>query len=702
MMASSLRAAVLAAALAASPALKLERAEAKVSPVEKVIELLKTLQAETEEQGKKEAGQYDKYACFCKEQADEKLYQIEKSEKKMAKLNTKITELDDELSVLNEDISTLQGEIEEHDKQIQDAADARAKEHELYKVEDADISGAIKAMQGAISALKDSKGAMSGAKVDLVQIQSVAMQVLAAATHVSAVSQSQLSKVVDLSQQKPASYEYRSNDIIATLEDLLDIFLKNKKDADKEEFDARAAFEKKDGNLKNVRKFAEKEKGEKEQVSDDKSAEKSANSQDLAEETKDKTSDEAFMKVLTEECEAKAHQWDQRSSTRADEIKAMAGAMEALTKSVAPSFGANKKLALVQRKAVPAVAAVEKVAKPVSFLQTSGAAASKVPVEKATKLLVASAGRIGSSALAMLAVRIEASEDHFVKVRSLIRDLLTRLQEDADAEADQKSFCDKAMSENIDSRDKASAEIESLTAEQSRDQTEKKTLTEEVAELANAVASLRKGLKEATDLRNEESAENERTVATAKEGKAGTELAMKLLNDFYAKAGGAFLQTSYTPPNAGRDGETFGDKAPEVFDDEYSGQQTKSKGIVGLLEVILSDFDRTIEKTTSDEAAAQEEFEAFESDTDKDVAAKSESKGSKEDRITEVEDELTAGADSLKEQNALLKTAEETLAELKTQCVDGTESYADRCAKREKEIASLKEAMQILIDWQGF
>merc|ERR1711957_520011 len=185
-------------------------------------------------------------------------------------------------------------------------------------------------------------------------------------------------------------------------------------------------------------------------------------------------------------------------------------------------------------------------------------------------------------------------------------------------------------------------------------------------------------------------------------GKAGVELALKLLNDFYKKAGGDFLQTSYVPPNADRSGQTFGDQAPEVFGSEYEGKQTASKGIVGLLEVILSDFDRTVSKTTEDEGFAQEEFEAYEDDTKKDVSAKSESKDSKEDRITEVEDELTKGADSLKEQNALLKTAEDTLAELKTQCVDGEESYAERVAKREKEIAALKEALQILIDWQGF
>ena len=295
---------VLVSLVASVNALDVSRMRATVSPVEKVIDLLKQLQAETEEQGKKEAGQYDKFACFCKEQADDKLYKIEKSTKKQGQLTEQIDELDGEINELNEDIKKLQREIQKQEDSINGAADARAAEHDAYKVEDADISGAIASMQGAIKALKDSKSSMNGAKVDFVQIKAVAGQVLAVVAKSSSLSPeaAMLQRVVSLSQQEPASYEYRSNDIITTLEDLLDIFLKNKKDADVEEFEARAAWEKKDLNMKNIKKFAEKEKEEQEKVSEDKSAEKSTAQDDLDEETKDKSADEAFLKVLTGEC----------------------------------------------------------------------------------------------------------------------------------------------------------------------------------------------------------------------------------------------------------------------------------------------------------------------------------------------------------------------------------------------------------------
>ena len=61
----------------------------------------------------------------------------------------------------------------------------------------------------------------------------------------------------------------------------------------------------------------------------------------------------------------------------------------------------------------------------------------------------------------------------------------------------------------------------------------------------------------------------------------------KTHKDFYAAAGGASL-AQYTPPGAGRDGKNLADLAPDSPDGEYKGNQEKSKGIIGMLEVVES------------------------------------------------------------------------------------------------------------------
>merc|ERR1712066_786581 len=103
----------------------------------------------------------------------------------------------------------------------------------------------------------------------------------------------------------------------------------------------------------------------------------------------------------------------------------------------------------------------------------------------------------------------------------------------------------------------------------------------------------------------------------ADEGSAAVKLALSILKDFYENA---FVQVNkYVPPNSDREGNTVGDLAPEVFDDKYHGAKSEATGIVGILEVIQSDFDRTIAKTKKDEKASQDAFDTFEKDTKSDV-----------------------------------------------------------------------------------
>merc|ERR1719230_154670 len=109
------------------------------------------------------------------------------------------------------------------------------------------------------------------------------------------------------------------------------------------------------------------------------------------------------------------------------------------------------------------------------------------------------------------------------------------------------------------------------------------------------------------------------------------ELALSILKEFYEGAAEALLQ-KYVPPNSDREGNTVGDLAPEVFDTKYKGAQAEGGGIIGILEVILSDFERTIAVTTEEEQMAQQDFEEFEADTKADIELKEKDIKEKEDR----------------------------------------------------------------------
>jgi chromosome segregation ATPase len=292
------------------------------------------------------------------------------------------------------------------------------------------------------------------------------------------------------------------------------------------------------------------------------------------------------------------------------------------------------------------------------------------------------------------------TEDHFVKVRGLIKDLIAKLRSDALAEESQKNFCDGAMSKNIKKRDAANAQIEKANAAVTSLTARKNALEDEIATLESQIAELKKGLLEATELRNEDKAKNIRTMEMAQAGADSVELALSILREFYDKS---FLQThKYAPAGGNRDGRTVQDLAPDTgFDSKYNGAKEESKGIVGLLEIILTDFERTKVQAKADEEESLAAFESMEKDTNGDSDEKNE-------RIKMAENELKDAEASILEQTtefnngqSLLDGALEELASLEAMCVKGEETYEERVQKRKQEIQALKDALEILENWQS-
>merc|ERR1711897_118716 len=115
----------------------------------------------------------------------------------------------------------------------------------------------------------------------------------------------------------------------------------------------------------------------------------------------------------------------------------------------------------------------------------------------------------------------------------------------------------------------------------------------------------------ATKFREAEHAENTQTIEDAKEAQTAVAQALTVLKEFYAKAGEATALVQQQPT------------APEIFDSPYKGLQGENGGVIGMLEVIESDFARLEADTTAAEAAAQKEYDTFMTESKVDKAAKS-------------------------------------------------------------------------------
>jgi len=682
---------------------QLQWQEAGKTPVQQVIKLLGDLSAQIQKEGKKEAAEYDKFACFCKEQADNKQYAIEKSDAKIKELTATIEKLDAEINELNGEIEELGKRIDELDGEITEETDTRKADHEKYLAKDEEMTGAITAIQEAIKALKDSKKELKNSKLDLNRLRSSVAKRL---------SEAQLHMVATLAAGEaqpgqPAASKYQSNDIIQTLMQLEDDFKAQKKDLDTVEFEAKAGSEKKVLALSNEKKFKEEDKAEKQEIVGKKSEEKATAEGDKTAEEEDRDADTDFREELTEQCQDQAAQWDQRSQTRTAELTAISEATEMLKKGN-ENYDANKQLAGLQKKGkvalrahhdVPAAAA-STVKKAVSFLQlrASNSELQAAAVGRAVQLLDKAASALKSTVLATVAAQASMQDDQFAKVKELINDLIKKLEDQATAEADAKTYCDEELAKALSSRDEQALGTEEQTTIISEKGAEIKQLTSEVAVLSQEVADLNKALNEATELRTEEKASNEKTLEDAKAGKTAVDEAISILTAFYDSAAMLQKQKAAGPD---REGNTVDDLAPKLsYEGDYKGKQDQSKGVIGLLETISSDFERTITNVEEAESSAASEYEKFESETKESSSTKEGDIEQKKKDMTAAEEAVVEAKDALASAKGLHEAALKELEKLQAMCIEGENSFAERKKQREQEIEALKGALKILEDWK--
>merc|ERR1719263_659501 len=137
-------------------------------------------------------------------------------------------------------------------------------------------------------------------------------------------------------------------------------------------------------------------------------------------------------------------------------------------------------------------------------------------------------------------------------------------------------------------------------------------------------------------------------------------------------------------------------EVPEIFDEPYKGMGSENGGVVGMVEVIQSDFARLESETTAAEEEGQKEYDDFMGDSSTDKAQKAtdiEMKASKKTSLEQTMEEKQQDLDGTQKE---LGAAMEYFEKLKPSCMEAGESFEDRVARRKEEVESLQEALKIL------
>merc|ERR1719261_996396 len=375
---------------------------------------------------------------------------------------------------------------------------------------------------------------------------------------------------------------------------------------------------------------------------------------DLDVTSKDLAEDTTSLADLHQECMTGAEDFEAETKSRGEELKALATAKKVIKETTSGaadlSYGA-------------------------SFLQVSMNSKTDLANFEAVRFVRDLAHKHKSTALAQLATRMAAAmrsshrsgDNPFAKVEGLIQDMIERLEAEAEADATEKAFCDKEMHETETKKADKEETIAKLTTSIDSMTAKSNQLKAQVAELQKQLAALAQAQAEMDKLRAEEKATFDTNSAEIKKGVEGVKLALKILNEYYAKEG-----------------------------KDHGAAEGAGAGIIGLLEVCESDFSKGLAEMVANEESAVKDYdrttkenEITKATKDQDVKYKTkEFKGLDKETA-----EATADRAGVQEE---LDAVNEYYAGLKERCIAKAETYDERVKRRNAEIAGLKQALEIL------
>jgi len=626
-----------------------------------------------------EAVKFSAFSQWCTDTKRTKGDEIAAGNQKIEELNAFIDLKAVEIKKLTDRILELEEDVGRWKADQKAATDVRTKEETDYTATLTDYSESIDAIAGAIGVLKKQAYNRNQAELvqALVQVRSrrlVPRPAKKTLTSFLQLMQPDVEAMPDdrLSYKAPEAYgyEFQSGGVIDMLEKLADEFHTKKADLIKEEMKAKNAYNMIMQVLTDNIENADHEIKKKTLLRAETQQAKAEAEGELAETTKERDEDQAYLDETTALCQQKTDDFESRQKLRAEELETLKKAIEIISSGEVAGAGDKYLPTLLQTNSK-------------SLAQTQNKQQNPLQL-KIAAFLAERAQMSGSRVLSEVSQQVTANP--FKKVKKLIKDLIVQLMEEATAEVEHKGWCDTELTTNKQTRDAKTADVASLTAEIEDLTATIAELTQNLADLAVQIKELEDAMAKATEDRTSSKATNEQTIKEAKLAQTAVSNAMALVKEFYEKSAQATALAQQTP----------GEDAPETFVKPYKGLLPEGGNVVDFLEVILTDFTRLETETTDDEASEDSHYKDFMFESKKSKALKENETKHKTAKKTDKESALHFAEDELKTTKEQLADAVAYYEKLKPSCVDSGISYEERVKRREEEIQSLQEALKIL------
>merc|ERR1719217_1674580 len=475
--------------------------EQKVTPVQKVLELMKGMLEKGKAEKNEEEVKFSAYSQWCDNQDRIKQKEIAEANEKIEKLNAEIAKATADIDELTARIQELDEDIGRWKKDQGSATTIREKEKADFTATLQDYSESIDALERAINVLKKQSADKPQAEFFQSLLQVSALRLIPSETKGALASFLQQDPAATYSAPEANAYEFQSGGIVDMLEKLEKQFKKQKLALEEDEMTAQHGYESIMQELTDNIENAEAEIARKSKVKAEREQDKAGYEKDLAQTTADRDDDQKYLDDLTALCAQKKTDFEARQALRQGEIDAISKAIEIIASGAVAGAGEKHLPQLLQNGGV-------------SLAQLRSSEKSPLQ-EKVAEFLQDRAQSFKSRLLSHVAQKV--ADDPFKKVKKMIKDLIYKLMEEAREEAEHKGWCDTELTTNKQTRDKKSADVESLKSEIEE-------LTADIAQLTQAISDLQKAVKEldaamakATEDRQAAKTKNTATVSEAKE-----------------------------------------------------------------------------------------------------------------------------------------------------------------------------------------
>merc|ERR1719421_2777681 len=575
-----------------------EDEEWKEKPIQKVVRLLKEMQAQVQKEADEDEDIYEKLGCWCDTNEKEKSKASAINTQSIADLGAAIEEFTAKSAQLKTDIENLKAQVEQQENSLAESTSLREKEAGEFHAYEKDAVQNIASVKTAVQRLEKVQPSSLIVVKQLLRRhfqknRQMLAEMLSPKQHklvLSLIQQPEDVESADALLQQSGEYAPQSGAIFGILKQMKESFETNLVTSQKEESQAKDDFasmkESKSQEIASANELIDSKTVELADTDEKLASSKS----DLADTQATLDADTEFLANLKKKCTNAEAEYTARQKVRMEEISAIGEALGILTDD-----DAKDQL--------------------LKFVQVSSNTARKAKTssrERAARFVQQAAKRLHRPQLAALSVSMRA--DVFAKVKENIDAMVTALKKEQADEVKTKDFCNKEFHQNeMQSAEKANQK-EDLTTLIADLEMSKTTLAEEIASLKEEVKQTYSEMKQASELRVKQNAEFQMTVTDQQASQKIIAKALDKLNAFYAKK--SFLQkrSSHKQPgykkNAGAASimtmmENCIEESKELEKEALAAENEAS----AAYQTYMADSNAAIEAMSKDMINKQEELE---------------------------------------------------------------------------------------------